>query len=461
MIENNKNSDYIEDVDNFSDTQVGLGIEEDSTSEADNTIKNTVITVNNEKYAVGLFWQPLQDVEDAINEIKETVETVSEESDLYCLRYSSTPQYALGVSGEIKAGMKVAATSVADAFSDKQSSVSVFKVEEGWWFLALRSDLILAEDDRLFTNEEDAKAAFFEMMAVPDWGRKIAPPHWNIEDTTDIKLDDIMRRSSSLKLAKIPNNKISKNMIISGAVLLFAIIGGIILMNLLSAPPPVVYKPLPQIKKVAPKPIVKQIPQGPIPWLALNSPTDILSKCYQGVMNHESITIPGWQKSEIFCTVNEKNISLTSDWVKNGGRISWFSSALNRLGLESDYQLSIAESGSNGNISSMIEGVDKIKSPPELSQKDIRLQLLDIFEAIGIPLALGAETEGEILDPNNPNARPRPQYFLVKYKFATEYSPDNWVGVLPQFQALTIENIKYNVNTKIWSYEGKVYERRN
>ena len=125
-------------------------------------------TVDGVKYAVGLLWAPLQNQDDPIPEIREAMDT-EVGMDLYCQRTSTTPQYGLGsTSFGHRSGEPALAASVAAALAEKSSACCVFKVDEGWWFIAIRNDLILAEEDILFKTEEEAKKAFMAMMAVPD-----------------------------------------------------------------------------------------------------------------------------------------------------------------------------------------------------------------------------------------------------------------------------------------------------
>ena len=105
------------------------------------------IVVNNTTYAVSLFWQPLQDTNDPYPEVKETVDNVMEGADLFCVRSGTSPQYGIGNSTEgHKVGLPSAAAAIADIFQDNSSSVAVFEVDEGWWFIAVRNDLILSEE---------------------------------------------------------------------------------------------------------------------------------------------------------------------------------------------------------------------------------------------------------------------------------------------------------------------------
>ena len=162
-----------------------------------------VVSVSGQRYAVGLIWQPLQNLDDPILEVRETAESEMG-ADLYCLRPAATPQYGIGRTElEHKDGMPSLAAAVASVFADQPSMCGVFKVDEGWWFVAIRNDLILAEEDVVFSNEEEAKRAYASMMAVPDWGVRIVPEEWRMEGAEFRDLDSILQKARKVRLQPI------------------------------------------------------------------------------------------------------------------------------------------------------------------------------------------------------------------------------------------------------------------
>ena len=155
----------------------------------------TSITVGGTTYATSLFWQPLQNVTDPFQEVEDASEGVLEGADLFCIKGGKAPQFGICVSHEgYKGGEAVAAVSLATAMSNISSYVAVFKTPQGWWYTCIRNDIILSDGDMLFLNEQEAKDQFLSMLAVPDWGRKIAPPEWGIEETEypDLIISDVM-----------------------------------------------------------------------------------------------------------------------------------------------------------------------------------------------------------------------------------------------------------------------------
>ena len=164
----------------------------------------TSFDVGGVTYAASLFWQPLQNRDDPFVEIIEASENVLEGADLFCLKPGKSPQFGLCVSYQgYKKKMPAAAVSVSTALSDRSSFLAVFKVSNGWWYVCARNDIILSDGDMLFLNEEDAKEQFMSMLAVPDWGRKIAPEEWGLDDIENISLESLLEKGADAKLQKI------------------------------------------------------------------------------------------------------------------------------------------------------------------------------------------------------------------------------------------------------------------
>ena len=200
---------------------------------ADNT--NLVIKIGKTNYAVGLFWQPIQDADDPIEEISQTMET-DQEFDLYCTHFGRAPQYAIGKRSRGHSERQVVAgIALLDALSDQSSFLAVFKVDEGWWFIAARNDLILAENDVLYTSEEDAKNAFFSMLSVPDWGYKIAPQSWHVEGTEEMDLEELLRNSLQVHLMSLGAMRSTK--ILVGFAIIILILLAIVVYALLKLIP--------------------------------------------------------------------------------------------------------------------------------------------------------------------------------------------------------------------------------
>ena len=404
-------------------------------------VSGTEFVLNGNIYAASLFWQQLQNSEDQISEVKEVANNVLEGSDLFCIRPGKAPQFGVCVSSEgYKKGDIAAAIAVATALSDKSSFMGVFKVSSGWWYICVRNDIILADGDMLFLNEIDAKDQFYSMLNVPDWDVKIAPADWGIEGTEDVPLESLLNKGGIVKLEKI-NALRGIKLYLSLAAIAFICIWAVselidIVFN--SYPKRPILKPVKvkQVQKVQEPPEIK-------PWEKILNPTEVMSQCYGGAQDLVKILPPGWKIEGITCTPS----SITTSWRREIGRVLWIDKALDVSGLAFSSR-SVSPDGSHLIASLPIKNVSTITSAPNKNTVDLTNTLNDLFQAMGQKISLRATSY----------TSPRKNvYRSVVFSFSSNHDPLTWNDILIRFPGLEIKTIRYNINNKMWQYEGAIY----
>lgn len=403
----------------------------------------THITVSGQTYATSLFWQPLQNQEEPITEIIEASEGILEGADLYCIKPGKAPQFGICVSQEgYKGGTVAAAVSLATALADRSSFIAVFKVPEGWWYTCVRNDIILSDGDMLFLNEEDARNQFTSMLAVPDWGRKIAPESWNIEDVENIQLEHILQRGTTAKLQKIKGLRGAKLLMVVG---ISVVVGLWLLSSLIDA---LLFTPVerPVVVPVQPK-VVKKVERVPVtkPWEKLKNPAQIMSSCVLGIRQFKSILPPGWDIGTFSCSQN----GVTTSWTRTFGRMSWMKMALDKT----KFKVSYANFANDGN--SVAAGInypkiEVISSPPTLSLPKLRETLNNLFQSIGGTITLSNGSFAQTISEDE-----RYTYRYIGFSFTSTYNPLVWSSLLTKFSGLDIKVINYNGSD--WTYEGAIY----
>ena len=402
----------------------------------------TEFTLGGKTYATNVFWQQLQNHEDPLPEIKETAGTVLEGADLFCVRQGKAPQFGICVTSEgHKRGDIVAAISVASALSDKSSFMGVFKVSTGWWYICIRNDIILADGDMLFLNEIEAKDKFYSMLAVPDWDMKIAPADWSIADTEDVPLESLLNKGNIVKLDKI-NGLRGMNLyltVISIAIACIWIVAQIVdyAINW--------YLTRPVVKPVEILPIQQQVEEPPEikPWEQLLNPTEVMVNCYYSAQDLVRILPPGWVIEGITCTPS----SVTTSWRREIGRVLWIDKALDMSGLAFSSR-SVSPDGSHLIASLPIKNISTISSAPDQDTISLTNTLNDLFQAMGQNISLST----------NSYTSPRGNvYRSIVFSFSSNHDPLTWNDLLIKFPGLEIKTIKYDINNKIWQYEGAIY----
>ncbi len=426
-----------------------------------------LITVGKNKYAVGLFWQPLQDVDDPIPEIRETMEADAG-SDLYCIHYGRAPQYGVGKKSKGHAeGMSVGGISVLDALSDKSSFVAVFKTPEGWWFVAARNDLILPEEDVLYRDEAQAKDAFFSMMAVPDWGYKIAPAEWHIDGTEEIELADLLKNAFQVRLVSLSAARGTKILLAIAALILVVV--GVIVYFIFTLYDRAATQPM-KIEPVQPQAAIQTVEptrEEEKPWEKLVEVNPFLNRCWNYSYQLKSMTIPGWSLNQIVCTPTGITTGWQMSWSK-AGRVAWMQSAYEEYKFK-DIELNINESGTSATAAIKYNDLPIVASTPTLSIARIRRELTDISQALSMRISMSV---GEVTVAAPAPQQPQPgqpasqgkTYKYMSFSFTSAMDPPAWESFLDKFSALEIVKITYNPRsesalTENWSYEGRIYEK--
>lgn len=399
----------------------------------------TNIVVEGMTYATSLFWQPLQNQEDPFSEVAEASEGVLEGADLFCIKPGKAPQFGICVSQEgYKSGQNVAAVTLATALADRSSFIAVFQTPQGWWYTCVRNDIILSDGDMLFLSEEDAKNQFISMLAVPDWGRKIAPKEWGIEETEDIPLGQLLQRGMLAKLQKIKGLRGAKLLMVIG---ISALVGFWLLSNIINA---LLFTPKqrPVIVPVQPK-VIKKIEKAPEikPWERLNNPTQIMSECFDLIQKLQRIMPPGWTIGPLQCTQN----GVTTSWNRNLGRMSWVKKALDKSGVNFSFR-TFSDTGTSIAVGVSYSRIQQISSPPMKSPIELRETLNNLFQSIGQNVSL---SDGSFTSPE------KNIYRFIGFSFSSRYNPLVWSDLLTKFSGLDIRMINYNGGE--WTYEGAIY----
>lgn len=160
---------------------------------------NQTININRRKYAVGLVWQPIGAGFNARNYARTLTRNIDRRLNLF-LEYRAMVGLGARRSG-MRVGMYSAAAEIMETFSEYTSFLAVFQYSGSFYLVASRNGIIL--QDRLFDNEEDARAEYAKQSEIPDWGALFAPSAWNMPRSVERNLSDILGTRSRTTLRPI------------------------------------------------------------------------------------------------------------------------------------------------------------------------------------------------------------------------------------------------------------------
>ena len=422
-----------------------------------------VITVGKDKFVTGIFWQPFRDLTNKQKEIKESAKFAS--SDLFCLKTKGVHQYGLAsTKSGFKAGQVSAAVAVAMVLSDKSSTVAVFKVDIGWWLLVIRNDMILPEEDRILKTEVDAKKAFVSMLSVPDWGYKICPADWNISDTKEIKIEEVLTG----KYTKSKLEKVDKTVMFATiAIIILLIAGGIgkfvwdkkreeliRIQRQIEESRRLELKKLEEQKKKQEELANMKVPPA---WEKIIEPNEFANTCMKYVRSNFQ-KFAGWKLKSIECSVDDIKI----EWARGDlGNNDWLlKNAKDKGYIPEGIETTISDSSAIGKIKYKEGELKIVSGEPSFTLTELKELLGKWFSNYDAQSKRMEVKETTItLKENNKSESFQYVYFI----FDNLRDPISIVKLLKMFSGLEFTSIKcHNVNDLSfkWSYEGRIYAKK-
>ena len=332
-------------------------------------------------------------------------------------------------------------------------------MDEGWWLIAIRNDLILSEEDIVFATEVEAQKAYAAMMAVPDWDLCIVPESWHLDGTTQQSIVELVKRGRRIRLQEINAAHKTYFLLLVAIVIVCAIAGLIwMLVGLWRS-----VFPQQQIQSI-PKPQVVQpvapAPENPKPWEKMTDTVSLIQKCWDNAYQIKSISFPGWNIGLITCTKD----GITTSWTKSGreGLLSWI-----RFGIKeyqfTDLSVDVAPAGSTATGTVAFDNLPVVASLPTLTSQQLQEDLTEIQSSTGMGFQFGQQT---LLDPpNRPDgSRPPNQktYTYFSFSASSDYTPWEWIKFFDKFSGFELLKIEYNPSndtTTKWKYEGRIYAK--
>ena len=415
-----------------------------------------VIKVGGKSYAVGLFWQPVQDEKNFMKEVREAVRSVLPAANLVCTRRGSAPQYGLGMTlSRQKAGMPAGAAAVANALRDKSSAVAVLKVDEGWWFITIRNNLILAEEDVVYEKEAAARDAFVSMLSIPDWGYRIAPASWDIEDTVELAAGALLAKGAGGTELKTIRGEVNVRLLLG-----LALAAGVGLAwwqrhDAEQRRKQLEYEEILAEAQEAEEEEDPSLAHIPAPYENLMDPLDFAKKCTILVSNTFH-PLPGWSLVQATCTERE----MAASFRRTYGTAGWIFDAKDFGRLPGEMELKATDSSYNSILGSIaIPMVRRAAVPPLYDKPTIQKRMSDVFQSLRIDNFRFEDKTETRSNPRDPQDKKSFSYTLFTFTDVMWRQPIYWVNVLAEMKSVEISTIKWDNTNKKWTYEGKIYEK--
>lgn len=421
-----------------------------------------VIRVGKRDYAVGLQWNTLEDPSRASEEARTYANMPSVKADVFGIRQSSSPQFAVGFkSYGHKSNMPSLAAHAARAKGG--SWLGLFEVAGGYYLLAVREDAIISEFDRFFDDEQAALRAFDEVRYMT-WDDVIAPSGMKIDQTSFTTLESLLEGKPPVKLQEVKKRSI----IITGGLLAFMAIGVFMGVNayLDNAAQEEIARQAEETARAAASAFSQEPdvpPPPPMPWENKIQGAKFIEKCVSDIRKFR-LSIPGWTVTEFACRPENSSVVIAAALDRSGtvedggGSINWISRFVSRSDFKASLNPGPGEaaifpsldgSGNRVSVEWRIDNVDTIPVDIKtLKVGRIQRDMLQIFEARKTAVTFGAAT--------NVN----PTYWkALGFSYGSRADPLAFTDVVAVIPGTVITEVDYTVSTNQWAIKGEAYEQ--
>ncbi|MDR2412802.1 MAG: type 4b pilus protein PilO2 [Rickettsiales bacterium] len=176
-----------------------------------------IILIDRKKYAVGLFWQPIAIGFVSRNYARQLSKSIDKKLNLFT-EYRA--MVALGArSAGHRSGIPAAAPEIMEVLAEFSSFLAVFKVDNGFWLVAVRNGIII--NDKLFDDQNAARDEYIRLSEIPDWAALFAPSAWGMPRSVERHLSDVV--SGNVKAVLKPISRLKADFISLLLLVLFVL----------------------------------------------------------------------------------------------------------------------------------------------------------------------------------------------------------------------------------------------
>lgn len=415
-----------------------------------------VITINRKKYAVGLFWQPTGAGYVARTYARALARSVDKKLNLYT-EYRGMVGLGARRAGH-RSGMDSAAAAVTDALGEYSSFLAVFGIDKYFYLVAVRNGVIL--EDKLFTSESDARAEYFKLSEIPDWGALFAPAPWGMPRAVERNLSDLIVRAVRAPLR--PISRVGAGLV-SGVLIIVFVVGSMWFFRdpleqmattseLSNISPELAAEFEKQVQEKnkeldAVFEIEKPALPGPIvlPYEYLPDPMARAQVCYQA-MGFLMQPITGWSQTNVECGETHAIAQFSRDY----GTLDDFYMMATELMPASFVQ---QQSDNALTVRAKLPDVPTYASIDERDVETVLRTVMTAFQGIDTPAdaAMVVDTLTNGVDTVYLN--------VVEVAAESKLVPTQFMQIFDDFGGVYMTRCAWNASARTWNYEVIIYAK--
>ena len=441
------------------------------------------LVVGRKVYAIGLIWEGCEDG----RRLKEVARQAahSNGADLFCIRNSARPQYGLGsMARQHKPGMPPLAAFLAQAIEG--SFIAVFKVNSGYYLVAVREDMVLAGYDIVYASESEAINNFTDLLVtMSNWDQKICPKEWSFEGASSLSLEDVLLGfSPKVKLEQ--TSRTSKAIQLGGIIsLIILLVGSLVVyheheVNLADEQRAALERAR-AAEKARLEAMRHKFILPALPWEGNPMGYYLFDECVKNIMSAK-IDIAGWRVSKISCTLQRARVTPDAETrrvttpaslaiqlrvKRNGGTINWIGEALNRENFHPEIIQSKGEDAvalwkvPNNVPLFPPESTDgKITSAPPGNLVSVSKYLITNFDELFTDIDI-KEEKGDTKTIPLPRGNPITAVLEhhLDFTFLTKNNPTAFAPLFLPIEGFVLNKVELDLHSWEWLVTGDIYER--
>lgn len=417
-----------------------------------------VITVNRKKYAAGLFWQPVA-VGNAVNIYANQLEKNTKVKYTLYVEYKAMVGLATSHEG-LRVGIPSIAAEIMNSLSEFVSFLGVFRAGNNFYLLAVRNGMIIR--DILLETENEARKAYVDLSAMPDWSALFAPSEWGMPRSQERDLSKLVVGVVGAKLQQVNVFKtlIPSAVIVLGFLLAVFLISKLSDLHKITPPktpelsPEVIAEYQRQIEiknkeldeqfKIAKKQ-QQQKQESFYPYNKLPYVMDKAKLCYKAI-GFVMQPVLGWVPNAVEC--NQDNVSAT--FRREYGTINDFYAVGGELMPGAQ-----VEQLSNNEVRVRVK-LSELKTHKSIDSRDqatVMRDLISKYQKYGMTAEIKSGTEiikmGVEKDTIN----------VIQINASSKLIPQEYMLMFDDFQGVYLRAVDWSNNSRTWRYNISIYTK--
>lgn len=429
----------------------GFGTVEGASPPTVGSTPKGIVRVKNTNYAVGLYWEGVEDSSDAASHARERADN----ADFFCV-YKAPNKTQVGFANRSqghKSNMPSLAIHIASGRAGR--FLALFAVPDGFYILGVREDGINPMLERFVGSREEAMDLFEEAKA-DNWDEMIAPNAFGWKDTTEIHIEDCLQGRPSARLKDIKRGASLVKILLLGTIVATCIFGFQYWQQLGAEEQARRIAEADALRAAATDAIVPgqeqeiEIPEAP--WVNQTLGSYFLKKCVADIMEFP-LDVPGWHVQSFICenplTPVAAAVLTRAPLGSGGGPINWIEPFVKTK----SYTPTVLQNttGSNDTISAQWELFDGNSPKVPIDQvtlpvNTVKTKLVQIMESRFTPVMTSTTEIGGF-------------YLGLDFSFETDLDPRGYLDVITSIPGAVIEGVELDLETNIWKIKGKSYEQ--